>query len=247
MSGNSITFIIPVYNEAVRVDNFFDNLKLYFQYTKNNIEIIIVNDGSGDNTLEKIKNNINNFNLIQSKITIINIKKNMGKGHALKEGAKNVRTNWFITMDVDLAVPLIEVDNFFNKKKLEKDKDKVFFGSRGLSQSKVKTNMIRKILGKTFSNIVNLFLNLNIKDTQCGFKIYEADLGKKIFSKISDYTYTHDIQIALICKYNNIQIKEFPVEWKHQKGSKVNLFTDSVKMFIKLIYYVFSNKKFIKI
>lgn len=245
MSEHSITFVVPVYNESGRIDNFFDKLKIYFQKTKNKVEIIIVNDGSTDNTLEKIKNKINNISLFKSKITIINIEKNMGKGHALKKGVERVGANWFITMDVDLAVPLIEVDNFFNKMKLEKVK--VFFGSRGLIQSNVKTNIIRKVLGITFSNFVNFFLNLNIKDTQCGFKIYETDLGKKIFSKISDYTYTHDIQIALICKYNNILIKEFPVEWSHQKGSKVNLFIDSSKMFIKLIYYVFSNKKSIKI
>ena len=72
---------------------------------------------------------------------------------------------------------------------------------------------------------------LNIKDTQCGFKLYEKKIAKLIFLKLKDFGFSHDIELILLLKNKKIKIKELPVKWVHKKDSKLNLFWDPIKMF----------------
>ena len=82
--------------------------------------------------------------------------------------------------------------------------------------------------------LISLILGIRIKDTQCGFKLYKKKIAKKIFSQIKFLGYEHDIEIVLLLKKIKVKAIELPVTWKHEKLSKVNVISDSLKMFLKL-------------
>ncbi len=78
-------------------------------------------------------------------------------------------------------------------------------------------------------------MGINIKDTQCGFKLYRNSIAKKIFSQLRFLNYEHDIEIVLILKNKKIKVIELPIIWNHVPNSKVNILIDSLKIFIKIL------------
>ena len=83
--------------------------------------------------------------------------------------------------------------------------------------------------------MLKILFNIQIKDTQCGFKLYKSKIAKKIFNEIHDNGFVHDVEVVLIATKYGYEIKELPVKWIHKNNSKLNLFKDPLKMFLKLI------------
>ena len=83
--------------------------------------------------------------------------------------------------------------------------------------------------------LTNAILNIKIKDTQCGYKLYKKSIAKPIFFKIKDYGFNHDLEIILLLKNKNIKIRELPVKWKHKDHARINIFWDPVKMLIEIL------------
>ena len=81
----------------------------------------------------------------------------------------------------------------------------------------------------------NTILKISLHDTQCGYKIYKKEIAKKLYSKLTNYGFTHDLELVLILKEMKIQIIELPVKWTHKAGSKVNIFLDPLKMFLNIL------------
>ena len=75
---------------------------------------------------------------------------------------------------------------------------------------------------------------LEIKDTQCGFKLYEKNLAKIIFRKMKENGYIHDVEILILIRKNKFTVHELPINWVHKDGSKINIIQDSIKMLIDL-------------
>ena len=121
-----------------------------------------------------------------------------------------------------------------NKKLISSQKN-VYFGSRAQINSKVDSKFYRKFIGNCLSIFISLFLGINIRDTQCGFKLYKKYIAKNIFSQLNFLGYEHDIEIVLLLKKKKIKIIELPVTWKHVPDSKVNILVDSLKTFIKIL------------
>ena len=117
------------------------------------------------------------------------------------------------------------------KKGYIENKYKVYFGSRSHKKSIVKSKLHRKIIGNLLRLIISFMLNIKLKDTQCGYKLYSRNIAKYVFSKMQSLKFEHDIEIVLILKKKKINIKELPVTWFHVPQSKVNLISDSIKVF----------------
>ena len=131
-----------------------------------------------------------------------------------------------------------KVLNFFkNKKKIKYkiiDNNSVYFGSRNLKYSEMKFKFHRKILGIFFSILLRILFQIDIKDTQCGFKLYKKKVAKHLFNNIKDTGFVHDVEVVLLSRKFNYGIKELPVTWIHRNESKLNLYVDTFKMFYKL-------------
>ena len=239
---SSLSVIIPIFNEEKRIIESLKMIKKFLTKIKKKIkiQIIFVDDGSVDNSillLEKflIKNNINN--------KIIKLKKNLGKGAALKAGVLKSDYKWILTCDLDMSVTLYEVLKWLKNKYINNNY-KIYFGSRKHSDSIVNAKIYRKILGNFFRFIVKFFLKINMNDTQCGYKLYKREIAKKIFKKLTTNKFEHDLEIILNAKKFNYYIKELPVKWTHKSNSKLNVFTDSIKMLCGIILIKYNWKNF---
>jgi len=235
---NSLSIILPLYNEEKRlivclekVDKFLKNKEI------KDLEIIFVNDGSTDNSKEMIQSYIKqNIDQKYKNLILINAKHNFGKGSALKEGVKKATKQWILTSDIDFSVPIDEIINWIQKGYLNK-KTNVFFGSRSHSDSIVNSKFYRKVVGSFLRIIISYLLDINIKDTQCGYKLYEKKIAQYIFSNMHSNGFEHDIEIILILKKKGIFIEELPVNWTHVSLSKVNIFSDSFKV-LKSVFFL---------
>ena len=238
---NDLSIILPIYNEEKRLKK---SLEQIYKFQKENIlfnlEFIIVNDGSIDKSdyiLKKFlkKKKISNLNYIK-------IKKNKGKGYALKLGVKKSKKKWILTSDIDLSVPLSQVNIWFEKEILVNKKNTVYFGNREDKKSKINKKFYRFLLGIFFNLIIKILFKIKLKDTQCGFKLYKSKIAKKNFKKIKTYGYAHDVELIKYLLEDKVKIKELPIIWTHKSNSKLNVLVDPFKMLVELIRIYFRSK-----
>ena len=230
-----LSIIFPIYNEEERLKKSLHKItKLFKAFKLIKIEIILVNDGSTDKTHELISAFVKS-NGKQNKIIYINYKKNGGKGYALKKGVKKSTKQWILTCDIDFSAEPTEINKWMKLNYIKNKKD-CYFGSRDTKKSKIKFKYYRKFIGNIFNTIVSLLFKLNVKDTQCGFKLYHKSYAKKIFSELKECGYSHDVEIAILLNKSFINITELPIKWRHKDKSKVNVFYDGLTMIIKLLF-----------
>ena len=232
----SLSIIFPVFNEELRLNSSFNHIKSFLKKKKKlKIEIIFVDDGSKDNSYNLIVKFVNNFKLKNKvKFKIVKSETNLGKGAALKLGVEKAAYDWILTTDIDMSVSLFQI-SAWEKKNLTEKKHSVYFASRSHKKSIVERNFIRKVLGDIGSFLISVILNINIKDTQCGYKLYKRQHAKFAFSKLKNCGWDHDIELILLLKSKNIAITELPIKWIHKENSKVNIFLDPIKMFIGIL------------
>jgi len=229
-----LSIIIPLFNEQHRLSYNLTILEKFLKKkSKKDIEIIFVNDGSYDSTNKIIKNFIHK-NKKNCKFRYISYKNNIGKGFAVKKGILASKNYWILVCDADMSVSPKQFDIWFKNNLIQK-KDEAYFGSRVHKQSNIKALFVRKIIGFLFNILLSLLFNIKSSDTQCGFKVFNSHYIKKIFRKLKCNGYAYDVEIALLLKKHHIKIIELPLKWRHQKGSKVNLIKDSIKIFFDLI------------
>ena len=239
----SISIIFPCYNEADRLKYTFKDIQK-FQKKKitNNFELIFVNDGSSDNTFQILKKYKKENAKLNKRIKIISYQNNKGKGYALKKGVRIAKFDWILTLDTDISVSITQLSEWIKHKKIKKEKF-IYFGSRNLADSNIKFKIYRKLIGLIFIKIIKIFFNIDLSDTQCGFKLYNKDIARKLFSNLKILDFTHDIEIVLKSKKKGYRIKELPVNWIHKEGSKISVFKDSLKMLISLLKIKFIYSK----
>ena len=228
----SLSVVIPFFNESARINKSLGKIKKFIIKNKRlKIEILLVNDGSTDSSLKAISTFLKKNNSMKSKIKILNLKSNLGKGAALKKGVLSSKFEWILTSDMDLSVDLFEINEWVKNGVLNYN-SQIFFGSRELSDSIVITKFYRKFLGIFFRIFSDLVLGIKQKDTQCGFKLYKKSVAKKIFKNLISTGFEHDLELVLLAKKNDLEIMELPVHWVHMPGSKLNIFIDPIKMLI---------------
>ena len=229
--------VIPCYNESQRLDQLFQALREFAQQWPHEYEVIIVDDGSKDGTSEKIQQHSSyQYFSEKGKIRLITLQKNQGKGGALKAGVAASTGDFLLTLDADMSTHPIEVNNWLKTTNAPLGDDEILIGSRELSQSKIEAKKTRRFIGNIFNFLVSVVTPLNVKDTQCGFKLYPASVAKKLFGDLLVKGWAHDVEILYKAKLRDIQITEMPIKWTEHGGSKVNVARDSIKMFFQILY-----------
>jgi len=231
-----VSIVLPLYNEYQRLITLFEEIEKFSSKKKFDVEFIVVNDGSSDESLvllQKLAHEKKNKGL---NIKIISYQNNQGKGYALKKGVLASTKEWILTTDVDLSVSFDQLTEWLKDHGI-KDKNYAYFANRDLKNSTVVGKKYRLVIGKIFNFLVYLILGNKIytKDTQCGFKLYNSVYVKKIFYHLSEKGFVHDVEILILLYLNNIKVVDLPITWIHKEGSKVNIFKDPILMFLALI------------
>ncbi len=219
----NISIVIPCYNEEKRIAPTLNTLFSFLNHHQsiNEYEVIIVDDGSRDNTLKVIPS--------YPHLKIIPHKVNQGKGGAVRTGVLNAKYENILFMDSDLATPIEELNRL--SPYLQQDYALVI-ASRNLPNSNILTKQpkYRQLAGKTFPLLVRLLSGLPYRDTQCGFKLMKAGPGKEIFKRLTILRFAFDVEMLFIAKKLGYKTAEVPVTWIDQSGSTVHFFRDSGRM-----------------
>ncbi len=224
-SAIQLSIVIPAYNEQARLPRTV--LETLHSCTTRNLEfeLIIVDDGSRDETLALARL----FEESDIRIRALACP-HMGKGAAVRMGMLNARGREVLFMDADGATPLSEIPKLLAA--VEEGCD-VAIGSRVVQhpgEVAVKTSFHRRYIGRSFAFFVNLFAFEGIADTQCGFKMFRREAAAAIFSRQKIAGFAFDVETLFIARRLSLSITEIPINWTAQPGSKVNLVTDSIRM-----------------
>lgn len=235
-----MTIVFPAYNESLRIRNALLKTAEFVKRTKGNFEVIVVENGSTDNTYEmaidttfKITREQNIYNLA------VRVEKSTpGKGSALREGMRLSKGKYILLTDVDLSTPLREVYRLLGK---VRDGADLAIGSRKLPASIVVGRKAdRKFIGSVFGWFTSLLTPGDpIRDTQCGFKLINRDLLETILPLLTIDGFAFDVELIFVARKLGYIIKEVPVYWKHDPHSTVKIIPDSFKMardLMKIVY-----------
>ncbi|MEM9916790.1 MAG: glycosyltransferase [Bacteroidota bacterium] len=229
-----LSIVIPCYNERKSLPRLLKSLKSFEGKWANPLQLILVDDGSTDGTVKAIQDSFEGAFAGTTAFELIVLEENQGKGGALKTGVAKATGDQVLTMDADVATHPKELFNWLAQlpDKTFSD-DQILIASRTHEDSKVKGDFIRRIAGLTFNFCIQLFTNLNLWDTQCGFKLYPAEVAKKLFGELQSTGWAHDVELLYNAKLHNIDIQPMPVEWANPGDSKISLLSDSIKMFFQ--------------
>ena len=235
-----LSIVVPCYNESKDIAKNSEIIKNYLESIKQDYELILVNDGSKDNTKEVIES--------ISGVKALSYEPNRGKGGAVKYGIENATGDYVLFMDADLSTDLEAIDKFI---KLAPNYDMVI-GSRHAKDSVIKKKQpaLRVFIGWCCRKLVNMKFHFKYKDTQCGFKAMRTDIAKKIVSKQVVNNFAFDVEYLYIAKLNNLSIYEMGVIWADDRGSTVSPLKSSIKFFKDLSFikkhkktYLFNEEK----
>lgn len=229
MESIFLSLIIPAYNEESRISGSLDKALEYFSRQDYSWEIIVVDDGSTDQTARIIEN----YNAKNPNITLIK-QVNMGKGSAVRNGMLAAHGQYRVFTDADFSTPIYELEKILPILSAGTD---ICIGSRSIDRSMVKEHQpfYREWMGKTFNKFVQLLVFKGIVDTQCGFKGFTASAAERIFSQAKINGFSFDVEVLFLAKLEKMTIKEVPIEWYNDERSKVNPISDSTRMFLELI------------
>jgi len=226
-----VSIVIPAYNEAQRLPPFLERVISFCKKSPKVYEIIVVDDGSTDATLEAASSCVPAF----PRLSIVKIKKNRGKGYAVKRGLLKSSGAVCAFLDADGSIGPDEIEK--NLHYLADGGYDVFAGSRVLTGAGqvLAVRWHRKAIGTVFNWCVRVFLFKDIRDTQCGFKMFKREVVRPLFSRSHLRRFGFDIEILYLAHKMGYRVKEGAVSWRHVPGSKVNLFIDSAEMFINIL------------
>lgn len=227
-----LSVVVPLFNENSRLEDGFIHYYSYLKQQKYKWELIFVNDGSTDNTLillYKIKKNIPG-------ITVLSYPENKGKGFAICQGIQKAKGDYILFADIDHSVAIETIESFFN---YFNKGCSVVIGSRRVKGSiiAIHQNPLRESLGRGFTALVNMLIYPKITDATCGFKAFKNKIAKRIFQKVTIYSWAFDAEALFICRKLKIELVQAPVTWSNARGSKVSLLKDvlsSLKGIVKI-------------
>ncbi len=231
-NGPAISCVIPAYNEAKRLPEYLPLILRYFRSRRLKHEIIVVDDGSRDNTAQIVAHKFPG-------IRALKLYENFGKGAAVREGVMAARGRVVLVADADGATPIEELTKL--EEALATGSD-VAIGSRYLSESDigVKQGIIRRIVSRAGNFLIRLLLDLPYKDTQCGFKLFERRAAQYLFRNLTNIRFGFDFEILKKAAVLNLAVAEVAVRWNDKEGSKVT-FKQTIRVLSELLRFRFSH------
>lgn len=210
-----ILIVLPVYNEENTIKDSVRKI-VGFLDNRYDFEILIVDNGSTDKTLEKAKKLCEDY----SGIKCIHIDKK-GRGRALRKAWSESNADIFSYMDIDLSTDLSAFPRLIEEINNGYD---IAIGSRHIKGAKVYRSFRREILSRGYNILLKLFFGVNFSDAQCGFKAVNKRIVEEVIPDVKDQEWFFDTEMLVIAEKKGFRIKEVPVYWEENRESKVKVF-----------------------
>lgn len=227
--NNSLSIIIPAYNEQARVGETIGKILSYLETERPAAELIVVDDGSSDRTTDVAKKACAEFPGIKS--NVIRYEENRGKGFAVRTGLLECRGETALFSDADLSTPITELPKLVDP--IEAGRFDVTFGSRALDRNLIgeRQPWRREQGGKVFNFFVRRLTGLSFWDTQCGFKAFRMNKFRPLLKLMQIDRFGFDVEFLYVAHKFGLGLKEIPVRWNNDDRTKVSIFRDSLRMF----------------
>lgn len=221
MTNPKLSVVIPAYNEGQRIQLTLEDVDKYLKAQNYPYEIIVVDNGSNDNTCEVVKGYQDKG--IENVVRLCLSESVGAKGSAVKLGIVDyAKGDYIMFMDADNATPVSEIEKFW----LYFDKGySVVIGSRYVEESNVtrKQPFYRILLSRMSNLLIQALAVRGIHDTQLGFKAFTRDAAKTIFSRLTIPGWGFDMEVLTIARIHGYKIREVGVLWHERGGSHVPL------------------------
>ena len=223
------SIVIPAYNESARLGASLEKVLAYVHAQGWDAEVIVVNDGSRDNTADIVRT----FAAKDPVVRLVENPGNHGKGYSVRNGMLNARGQIILFSDADLSSPIEEAPKLFHA--LDEGAD-IAIGSRWL-RAETQTQrqpLHRQLFGRIYNLVLRLTLGLRFADTQCGFKAFKQPAVQAIFPLQKIERWGFDPEILFLAKKLKFKIREVPVAWGHSGGTRINPLVDGSRMVMEM-------------
>lgn len=228
--STTFSIIIPAYNEGRRLRASLETLLRYVAEQHWAAEIIVVNDGSTDDTAAVAQE----FARRNSRVRLVENPGNRGKGFSVRNGMLQAHGDVLLFSDADFSSPIEEAPKLFAA--IHEGAD-VAIGSRWL-RAETQTQrqpLFRQLSGRIFNLLLRGILGLDYKDTQCGFKAFSRRAARLIFPLQRIERWGFDPEILFLARRLGLRVEEVPVHWAHEHGSHLRVLRDGLRMFLELL------------
>ena len=222
-----IAIIVPAFNEAARIEATLEELRAWLQTQPRTWEIVVVDDGSGDDTVGVVERYGRNEPRVR-----LQREPHRGKGGAVRAGFLASRAAYRFLCDADLSMPAREISRFLPP---AVDADVVIGTREGVGARRVGEPAHRHLAGRGFNTAVRFLLVPGIHDTQCGFKMFTGAAADAIFPHVTVTGWAFDIEVLYLARLRGLRLHEVPIEWHFRAESRVRMLRDSVGMFAELL------------
>jgi glycosyltransferase involved in cell wall biosynthesis len=224
------SIIIPAYNESARLGATLDRVLQRVATEGWDAEVIVVNDGSQDDTAEMVLARAQ----ANSALRLVENPGNRGKGYSVRNGMLQAAGEIRLFTDADLSAPIEEANKLFAA--IEAGAD-VAIGSRWLrpDTQAQRQSLLRQFYGRTFNLILRLLLGLRFKDTQCGFKAFSRSSAATLFSRQTIAGWGFDAELLFLADRLGLKVEEVPVVWSDAQGTRIHPLRDGLHMMAEVL------------
>jgi dolichyl-phosphate beta-glucosyltransferase len=223
------SIVIPAYNESARLGATLEKVLSYVHSQGWDAEVIVVNDGSRDNTADIVQA----YEAKDPALRLVENPGNHGKGYSVRNGMLHARGKIVLFSDADLSSPIEEAPKLFQALNAGAD---IAIGSRWL-RAETQTQrqpLHRQLFGRIYNLILRLALGLQFKDTQCGFKAFKQPAVQAIFPLQKIERWGFDPEILFLARKLKFKVKEVSVAWGHSGGTRINPLVDGSRMVMEM-------------
>jgi len=222
-----LSIVVPAYNEAQRIREALEKLFHFRESKPYSIELMVVDDGSTDQTVE-IVSGFPGLRLVRNS-------RNHGKGFTVRHGVLEAGGELILFTDADLSTPIEEVDKLLSV--LQSSGADAAIGSRALKRELIgiRQPLFRDMSGRFFNVLVRIFTGLGLHDTQCGFKLFKSSSTRRAFEQLRIEGFGFDPELLFLIEKGGGKVVEVPVKWNNNPATKVRFLRDSTRMVLDLI------------
>jgi dolichyl-phosphate beta-glucosyltransferase len=230
MQRPAYSIVIPAYNEGERLHASLEKVMRYADQQRWDAEVIVVNDGSRDNTAQVVEQMSQRYPAVR----LIENPGNRGKGYSVRHGMLNARGDLLLFSDADFSSPIEEAPKLFAA--LQRGAD-VAIGSRWLARETQtqRQSLFRQLIGRVFNLLLRAVLGLDFSDTQCGFKAFTASAAQLLFPQQRIERWGFDPELLFLAVRAGLTVREVPVFWAHDHRTKLRPVKDGARMFLELL------------